>query len=343
MERVMDLLSSIVYDIDDGKVNSPFFVDDLKRLFYQGSTEWGTKLLSNVSRPILAVVLVRESIAHGVPKVRGSNPTFASRLPLSKLGRPGSIPALLLPSGGMAVRHRKVATTEQLQFSISMAKHVLHSNLSGHTGYQHANECHLQVGVLKITPECPKLTETPKLHQNRGSEAAKHPGLKSQPATGRTNSQSVDDDDESSVHNKPSGRTSQWLAFLRPKTRRAITSAYATFLSECRGSISTPEVAETGREISSSISITKLKRKGEREQPCLTPLDEVYSDEIFLYLRTHSWEFADNALIGKINLGEHFWSPNTAKGRQTAQQASITFEECGMLNIEVGCFDALEK
>ncbi|KAG5452702.1 hypothetical protein CSKR_102129 [Clonorchis sinensis] len=30
-------------------------------------------------------------------KVRGSNPTSASRLPLSRLGRPGSIPALVLP------------------------------------------------------------------------------------------------------------------------------------------------------------------------------------------------------------------------------------------------------
>ncbi|KAG5452306.1 hypothetical protein CSKR_106735, partial [Clonorchis sinensis] len=46
-------------------------------------------------------------------KVRGSNPTSASRLPLSRLGQPGSIPALVLPSGGMAARHRKVVTAEQ--------------------------------------------------------------------------------------------------------------------------------------------------------------------------------------------------------------------------------------
>ncbi|KAG5452452.1 hypothetical protein CSKR_201682, partial [Clonorchis sinensis] len=46
-------------------------------------------------------------------KVRGSNPTSASRLPLSRLGQPGSIPALVLPSGGMAARHRKVATAER--------------------------------------------------------------------------------------------------------------------------------------------------------------------------------------------------------------------------------------
>ncbi|KAG5442805.1 hypothetical protein CSKR_112268 [Clonorchis sinensis] len=34
--------------------------------------------------------------------VRGSNPTSASRLPLSRLGQPDSIPALVLPLGSMA-------------------------------------------------------------------------------------------------------------------------------------------------------------------------------------------------------------------------------------------------
>ncbi|KER21462.1 hypothetical protein T265_10223 [Opisthorchis viverrini] len=43
-------------------------------------------------------------------KVHGLNPTSASRLPLSRLWQPGSIPALVQPSGGMAVRHRKGAT-----------------------------------------------------------------------------------------------------------------------------------------------------------------------------------------------------------------------------------------
>ncbi|KER31347.1 hypothetical protein T265_02398 [Opisthorchis viverrini] len=37
-------------------------------------------------------------------KVRGSNPTSATRLPLSRLGQPDSIPALVLPSSGLAVR-----------------------------------------------------------------------------------------------------------------------------------------------------------------------------------------------------------------------------------------------
>ncbi|KAG5443955.1 hypothetical protein CSKR_103774 [Clonorchis sinensis] len=40
-------------------------------------------------------------------KVRSSNPAFVPRLLLSGLGQPGSIPALMLPSGGMTVGHRK--------------------------------------------------------------------------------------------------------------------------------------------------------------------------------------------------------------------------------------------
>ncbi|KAG5449319.1 hypothetical protein CSKR_100596 [Clonorchis sinensis] len=47
-------------------------------------------------------------------KVCGSNPTSASRLPLSRLGRPDSIPALVVPSGCMAVRHRKGFTAERM-------------------------------------------------------------------------------------------------------------------------------------------------------------------------------------------------------------------------------------
>ncbi|KAG5453070.1 hypothetical protein CSKR_106236 [Clonorchis sinensis] len=48
--------------------------------------------------------------------VRGSNPTSASRLPLSRLGQPDSIPALVLPSGGMAGRHRKGAIADRYCF-----------------------------------------------------------------------------------------------------------------------------------------------------------------------------------------------------------------------------------
>ncbi|KAG5452859.1 hypothetical protein CSKR_111356 [Clonorchis sinensis] len=46
-------------------------------------------------------------------KVPGSNPTFACRLPLSRLGQPGSIPALVLPSGGTAVVHQKSAIAKR--------------------------------------------------------------------------------------------------------------------------------------------------------------------------------------------------------------------------------------
>ncbi|KER31036.1 hypothetical protein T265_02601 [Opisthorchis viverrini] len=46
-------------------------------------------------------------------KARGSNPISASRLPLSRLGQPGSIPALVPLSCGMAARHRKGATAER--------------------------------------------------------------------------------------------------------------------------------------------------------------------------------------------------------------------------------------
>ncbi|KER25120.1 hypothetical protein T265_07345 [Opisthorchis viverrini] len=53
-------------------------------------------------------------------KVRDLNPTSASLLPLSKLGQPGSIPALVQPSGGMAVRHRKGATAERTNFLSQM-------------------------------------------------------------------------------------------------------------------------------------------------------------------------------------------------------------------------------
>ncbi|KER34063.1 hypothetical protein T265_00241 [Opisthorchis viverrini] len=46
-------------------------------------------------------------------KVRGSNPTSASRLPLSRPGQPGSNLAAVLSCSGVAVRHRKDATAER--------------------------------------------------------------------------------------------------------------------------------------------------------------------------------------------------------------------------------------
>ncbi|KAG5451119.1 hypothetical protein CSKR_106637 [Clonorchis sinensis] len=46
-------------------------------------------------------------------KVRGSNPTSASRLPLSRLGQPDSILAPVLLLDGIAAGHRMGVTTEQ--------------------------------------------------------------------------------------------------------------------------------------------------------------------------------------------------------------------------------------
>ncbi|KER24551.1 hypothetical protein T265_14400, partial [Opisthorchis viverrini] len=59
-------------------------------------------------------------------KVRGSNPASASRRPLSRLGQPDSIPALALPSGGVAARHRKGVTAGQyFTFICNLEKQVL--------------------------------------------------------------------------------------------------------------------------------------------------------------------------------------------------------------------------
>ncbi|KAG5441206.1 hypothetical protein CSKR_102418 [Clonorchis sinensis] len=59
--------------------------------------------------------------------------------------------------------------------------------------------------------------------------------------------------------------------FEGSEPRRARSSPFSTSVRERPGSISTPEISETGGEISSSTSITKLKRKDERGQLCLTP------------------------------------------------------------------------
>ncbi|KAG5449242.1 hypothetical protein CSKR_100666 [Clonorchis sinensis] len=57
------------------------------------------------------VAEVRKPPHHG--KVQSLRDNSASRLPLSRLGQPGNIPTLLLPSGGMAARHRKGVTDER--------------------------------------------------------------------------------------------------------------------------------------------------------------------------------------------------------------------------------------
>ncbi|KAG5450408.1 hypothetical protein CSKR_201189, partial [Clonorchis sinensis] len=52
-----------------------------------------------------------------IETVRGSNPSSAFRLPLTRLEQRGSIPTLLLPSGGVTARHRKGVSAEQLSLS----------------------------------------------------------------------------------------------------------------------------------------------------------------------------------------------------------------------------------
>ncbi|KER27743.1 hypothetical protein T265_05297 [Opisthorchis viverrini] len=57
--------------------------------------------------------------------------------------------------------------------------------------------------------------------------------------------------------------------------RRAMSSAYSMSVSGGPGSTSTPQALEAGSESSMIVSMTKLKRKGERGQPCRTPFDVV--------------------------------------------------------------------
>ncbi|KER33147.1 hypothetical protein T265_00850 [Opisthorchis viverrini] len=67
--------------------------------------------LANVSSPVKETSLECEITGR---KVRGSNPTAASRLLLSKLEQPGSVPAVMPPIVGVAARQRNGATTERL-------------------------------------------------------------------------------------------------------------------------------------------------------------------------------------------------------------------------------------
>ncbi|KER24741.1 hypothetical protein T265_07631 [Opisthorchis viverrini] len=63
--------------------------------------------------------------------------------------------------------------------------------------------------------------------------------------------------------------------------RRAMSSAYSMSVSGGPRSTSNPQALQAGSESSMIVSMTKLKRKGERGQPCRTPLDVVNSGESF--------------------------------------------------------------
>ncbi|KAG5447968.1 hypothetical protein CSKR_100914 [Clonorchis sinensis] len=65
-------------------------------------------------------------------KVCGSNPTSAFRLVLSRFGQRGNIPDLVLPSGGMAARHRKCATAERVSCSLQSTYCSWNVMLCGH-------------------------------------------------------------------------------------------------------------------------------------------------------------------------------------------------------------------
>ncbi|KAG5447218.1 hypothetical protein CSKR_113521 [Clonorchis sinensis] len=68
-------------------------------------------LASYLNNPPVAQWLVRKFTDR---KVRGSNPTSALRIPLSRPGQSDSIPALVLPLGDMTARYRKGVTAERI-------------------------------------------------------------------------------------------------------------------------------------------------------------------------------------------------------------------------------------
>ncbi|KER21990.1 hypothetical protein T265_09820 [Opisthorchis viverrini] len=70
--------------------------------------------LSEERRTILGNWTLQIGTTFATWTVRSSNPTSASRLPLSRLGQPGSIPALVFHSCGMAARYRKDPTSENM-------------------------------------------------------------------------------------------------------------------------------------------------------------------------------------------------------------------------------------
>ncbi|KAG5453581.1 hypothetical protein CSKR_109535 [Clonorchis sinensis] len=86
-------------------------------------------------------------------KVRGSNPTSASRLPLSRLGQPGSIPALMLPSGGMAVKRRKGATAERLLGYQAIKSQAQAGSRGPHPG-RRTTPTTPKLFVISFTPFC---------------------------------------------------------------------------------------------------------------------------------------------------------------------------------------------
>ncbi|KER28351.1 hypothetical protein T265_04808 [Opisthorchis viverrini] len=68
---------------------------------------------------------------------RSSNPIAAFWLTLSKLEQPGSIQAIVLPSGGLTARHRKGVTIERFLATQRPERSVDKTNLCRKTEKHH--------------------------------------------------------------------------------------------------------------------------------------------------------------------------------------------------------------
>ncbi|KAG5442226.1 hypothetical protein CSKR_100189 [Clonorchis sinensis] len=95
-----------------------------RRAAFRQGTPWPTHIthraiqLSDLTSPKLPALVELETAQWlrsqlGDQKARGSNPTSGSRLLLTRLGQPSSIPVLVPPSDGMAAMLRKGATAER--------------------------------------------------------------------------------------------------------------------------------------------------------------------------------------------------------------------------------------
>ncbi|KAG5440988.1 hypothetical protein CSKR_109694 [Clonorchis sinensis] len=117
-------------------------------------------------------------------KVRDSNPTSASRLPLSRLRQPGSIPALVLPSGCMAARHRKDVTAEPLEADVADVQGTnkkAPSVLSTTLGSRRSPRASINL-TFCLNPNCTKLAKYTHL-QARAMDKVRQPNVLHQAAS----------------------------------------------------------------------------------------------------------------------------------------------------------------
>ncbi|KER26057.1 hypothetical protein T265_06633 [Opisthorchis viverrini] len=93
-------------------------------------------------------------------KVRGSNPTSASRPSLSRLGQPGSMPAPVFCSGRMAVRHRKDDTASLIIHSEDQWDLILEGEAHPQSNDGHLCAC----DILNWVSQTRALTSSATLH-----------------------------------------------------------------------------------------------------------------------------------------------------------------------------------